>query len=147
MKIYCGKLELEKISEKQIHIYRSWINFADCIKEYKKAEFVVIPLIKSDRTLGLTSMFDAMAMAKTFIITRNSGIDIDVEKEKVGLWVEPNSISDMKNKISFLLNNSVIAKLYGENGKKYLERKYNYKKFCQQLYDLARATFEENFLS
>ena len=146
LKIYCGKLELEKISEEQIHIYHRWIEFPDCVKEYKKAEFIVIPLIKSDRTLGLTSMFDAMGMAKAFIITRNPGIDIDVEKERVGLWVEPGNINDMKNKISFLLNNPAIAKQYGENGKKYLERKYNYKKFCQRLYNLARATYEEHFL-
>jgi len=147
LKIYCYNLKVGKIKEEKIHFYHNFITFSECIKEYKKAKFVVIPLKRTDRTLGLSSMFDAMAMAKAFIITRNPGIDIDVEAEKVGLWVEPEDIDDMKNKISFLLNNPAIATLYGENGKKLLERKYNYRSFCNQLYRLAKSTFDEKLSS
>ncbi|MBM3252493.1 MAG: glycosyltransferase family 4 protein, partial [Candidatus Omnitrophica bacterium] len=143
LKIYCGASKLKNIKENRVNINHNFINFRESIKEYKNAEFAVIPLIKTNRTLGLTSMFDAMAMEKSFIITRNLGIDIDIEKEKIGLWTDPYNVDDLKNKMKFLLENPIIAKQYGNNGKKYLEDNYNYRKFCEKLYDIANRTYEK----
>lgn len=144
LKIYCGGSRFKNFNENRININYNFISFKDSIKEYKNAEFVVVPLIKSDRTLGLTSMFDAMAMGKAFIITRNAGIDIDVEKEKIGLWTNPYNIDQLKDKMQFLLDSPTIARQYGKNGKEYLAKKYNYRKFCEELHNIAKRTYEQS---
>lgn len=138
LKIYCGGSAFEAKTGKDVIINRDFINFKDSIREYKNAEFVVIPLIKTERTLGLTSLFDAMAMEKPFIITRNASIDIDVEKEKIGLWVDPCDADDLREKMLFLLDNPLLAQEYGRNGRNYLEEQYNYRRFCERLYEAAK---------
>ena len=143
LRIYCGGSGFKMEGHKNITIIHELVKFKDSIKIYNNAEFVVVPLINRDRTLGITSMYDAMAMSKALIISRNSGIDIDFEKEKMGLWVEPGDTRDLKEKMLFLLDNPDLCRQFGQNGKRYLDEKYNYQKFCEQLYTLAKTTHQE----
>lgn len=144
LRIFCNGINIDYYKNKQLKVISEWVDFKYCVREYRDAEFVVVPLEKSNRTLGLTSLYDAMAMGKAVIITKNSGIDIDVEKEKVGLWVNPNDIEDMKRKILFFAENPLVAKQYGYNGREYLKKKHNYTMFCKELYKVAKSTVNSN---
>ena len=137
--IYSGSNYCSKGKDKNVKIFREFVRFKNSLERYYYSYLVVIPLMRSDRTLGLTSMFDAMAMGKAFLMTRNPGIDIDIEKEEIGLWVEPYNVDDIKDKLSFLINNPGIVKRYGENGKAYLNSKYNYNMFCEGLHRSLQA--------
>jgi phosphoribosylcarboxyaminoimidazole (NCAIR) mutase len=65
-------------------------NYPEMMAAYLTARVIAIPLEKSDVSLaGLTSLVDAMAIGRPVIMTRNPFIDLDIEAQGIGRWVEP----------------------------------------------------------
>ena len=82
---------------------------------------------------GITNLYEAMAMSKPVIITRNKYIDLDVEKEKIGLVVEVGDVEGWKKAINFFEQNPEIAAEYGKRGRELSEKEYNLALFSQQV--------------
>lgn len=143
LRIHCADAKLGVAPEqKNVRVHRDFMPFSDCVAEYRHSEFIVIPLVASDRTLGLTSLYDALGTGKAFVMSRNVGVDIDIEKEKMGLWVAPQNAKDLRAKMLFFLRNPETAREYGENARRWLETKYNYGHFCRKLHDLVKEVHE-----
>lgn len=138
LKIFdAGQTKERSFGSENIILRKEFVPFKECVREYRGSEFIVIPLCGSQRTLGLTSLYDAMAVGKAFIMTKNPGVDIDIEKEKIGFWTEPGDVKDLKEKMLTLLEHPELAAEYGSNGRKYLEEKYNYGNFCKKLHEVV----------
>jgi glycosyltransferase involved in cell wall biosynthesis len=106
----------------------------ELLPEYRKAIAVAIPLQdKTENLVGLTSLLDAMAMGKPVIMTRNQQIDLDIEKEGIGIWVEPNDVEGWRQAITYLMENPVEAQKMGDRARYLCEEKYNIEKFTQGL--------------
>lgn len=106
----------------------------ELLPEYEKALAIAIPLQdKPENLVGLTSLLDAMAMGKAVIMTRNQQIDIDIEKEKIGIWIDPNDVKGWQKAIAYLTKNPIEAKKMGDRARYLCEKKYNIELFSQGL--------------
>lgn len=121
------------------HYSTNVISYKDLLDWYYRAYLVAVPLVASNNQIGLTSLLDAMAVAKPVVITKNPCLDIDVETEGCGLWVDPGDVQGWRHSIQYLLDNPRIAMEMGMRGRRLCEEKYNLSRFSSQLMDI----FEE----
>ena len=94
---------------------------------------VVIPICKKDiyYCVGLTSVIEAMAMAKPIISTRNLYSPIDIEKEGIGIFVDTEE--DWTKAIKYLSSHPEEAEAMGKRARKLAESKHNIKLCSAQL--------------
>jgi len=101
------------------------------------AKVICIPLFATKSHLaGLTSLTDALALGKPVIMTRNDFIDIDIEKEGIGFWVDAMDEKEWINAINQLKNNDVLCEKMGKKAKVLGESIWNAKHFAQEIIDL-----------
>jgi glycosyltransferase involved in cell wall biosynthesis len=115
------------------HPVNNAISYRELLREYRRAYAITIPLKDTSSLAGLTSLLDAMAMSKAVIMTRNNQIDIDIEKEKIGIWVEPGDIEGWKQAISYLLKQPDETVEMGLRGCSLCKSKYNIEEFSSKL--------------
>ena len=73
-----------------------------------------------------TKIYEYMAMGLPVIMS-NTVYNVEINNlEHFGICVEPTNISEVTEAIDFLLFNPEIAKKMGENGRKLIEKKYNW---------------------
>jgi glycosyltransferase involved in cell wall biosynthesis len=125
----------------------NFLSFEELLIEHEKAYAVAIPLyIPPERAdtvtlLGNTSLRDAMAMGKAVVMTRNRQIDIDIEKEKIGIWVEPGDVEGWQKAITYLLDHPEETKEMGNRGRYLCESKYNLDVFSSSLAKSLKRVF------
>jgi len=124
----------------------SFLPFDELLKEYQRAYVITIPLdippqkVDTVTLIGLTSLLEAMAMGKAVIMTRNRQIGIDVEKEGIGIFVEPGDVEGWKKAISYLGTHPEIALEMGHRARQLCEGKYDLKNFAAKLAGFLKET-------
>jgi glycosyltransferase involved in cell wall biosynthesis len=119
--------------------YVSTLSYQQLLAEYKKAYAVAIPLAiapehyDSVGPSGLTSLLEAMVMRKAVVMTRNRQINIDIEKEGIGIWVDPGDISGWQEAMSYLLAHPEKSREMGNRGYYLCKDKYNLEIFAANL--------------
>lgn len=136
LQLYCSKESAPKIKNipSNIEIFADRrVSYKELVHHYSKAYAIAIPLEKTDSLAGLTSLLDALAVGKAVVMTKNKNIDIDIEKEKIGFWVEPNDTEGWKQAVTYLINNPDEVMEMGKRARKLAENKYNLKIFSMNL--------------
>lgn len=130
---------LNKVSQlpSNISFVDRFIPTPEAIDTIMNAYAVAIPLkVYGDApcsAFGITSLLEAMAMAKPVVVTRNRYLGIDVEKEQIGLFVEPGDAEGWRNAITFLLENPDLAREMGQRGRKLVKEKYSLEYFTRRI--------------
>jgi len=78
-------------------------------------------------TLGNTKLFEFMAAKLPVICSDYKLWRAIIDENKCGICVDPNNVEEIVNAIEYLLNNPVEAKNMGENGRKAVIEKFNWK--------------------
>ncbi len=119
---------------KNVELFTKLISSREIINLYKNSLAVLICFkIRQKSTLGITVLFDAMAIGKPVIITENSYIDIDVEKEGIGYWVAEGDVQGWVSKIKKLIESPEMCKTMGEKAFELHKSKYNMDNFGKSL--------------
>ena len=66
---------------------------------------IAIPLEKQSTLAGLTSLMDCLGFGKPVIMTKNPCIDIDIEAEGIGKWVDPYDVDGWARAIKWHFDN------------------------------------------
>ena len=90
---------------------------------YRNAYMVVVPSIWLEQ-FGIVGL-EAMACSTAVIGSNIGGIPEWLIDKKTGLLFERGNSEDLKKKIIFLLDHPEIAKKYGNNGRKIIEKKFS----------------------
>ncbi|NES99873.1 MAG: glycosyltransferase family 4 protein [Sphaerospermopsis sp. SIO1G1] len=151
LKIYCSSksaptvtpippnIKIQYGNAKSLALAWKALSWKELLSEYAKAYAIAIPLyipghrIETTPLYGLTSLLDAISMGKPVIMTKHKQANIDIEKEKIGLWVEPGDVMGWQQAVSYLLRNPEEAQQMGKNGRLLAEKKYNLENFSSQL--------------
>jgi glycosyltransferase involved in cell wall biosynthesis len=100
---------------------------------------MIIPVIKTFRGLcGLTSFIDAMHLGLPVIISSNTSLGIDVEKEKIGLCYESGNLKSLSHAMNTLVNNTDLYHEYSKNCFLYAAQ-YDYHTFAHNLLFLLKS--------
>ncbi len=94
---------------------------------------VVIPLLQGEiyYCLGLTSLVESMAMGKPVICSRNPYSPIDIEKERIGIWVDDEK--SWKEAVLHIQNHPKEALEMGKRARKLAEDHFNINNCSKQL--------------
>jgi glycosyltransferase involved in cell wall biosynthesis len=102
-----------------------------------------IPLCKGNiGNLSNNKFFEYMMAGLPIICTDFVLWKEIVEINKCGICVNPNSINEIVAAIKYLVDNPDIAKQMGENGRKLIEQKYNWKDEEKKLIDLYKTVLD-----
>jgi len=110
-------------------------------KILRKVKVGVIPhLFSPNHKYGLSiKLFEYMA-AGIPVVNYNFGENKKIiDESKCGLCVDTSNPKEIAKAITFLLKNDRIAQQYGKNGRKMVERKYNWEKESVKLIDIYKG--------
>lgn len=127
-----------------IYVSKKKISWQEMLVEYQKAYAVAIPLNMAKcrgnyQAIGLTSLLEAMAMAKAVVMTRNNDVGIDIEKEGIGLFVRPAHRRGREQTIEILLKNPEMTKKMGVKARYLVETRFNLGIFSCKLNKILRS--------
>lgn len=112
------------------------MKYPELIEFYQTARVIAIPMVKGFSLCGLTSLMDALGMGKPVIMTRNPLIDIDIEREGIGKWVEPGDVDGWEKAILFFKDNKQEAFEMGKRARKLVESGINSESFANQIMEI-----------
>lgn len=140
LKIYCSGNSAPKtvdipqnVKVYYSHPYARSIQPKELLTEYINSIAVTIPLIETDYLVGLGSLLEAMAMGKAILMTRNPCIDIDIEKEGFGIWINPRDTEGWLEASQYIVENTNEARIMGEKARRLCKEKYNIHDFSRKL--------------
>lgn len=136
LKIYAkpGFTSKSKDIPKNVEIYTKVISSKEIIDIYKNSKAALICFKMTQKsTLGITVLFDVMAIGKPVIITENSYIDIDVEKEGIGFWVPEGDVHGWVSKINLLIDDPELCNTLGKRAFSLHKSTYNMNNFGESL--------------
>jgi glycosyltransferase involved in cell wall biosynthesis len=111
------------------------ISYPNLISKYfHNALALLIPLkpIPND-TAGMTNLIEAMACGLPVIMTRSDAIDLDIEVEGFGIYVEPGDITGWEVACNWMLSNTNEARAMGDRARQLSESWYNTSRMGTQL--------------
>ena len=146
LRIYCSETSALSISHLTSNVHVRYekstetpLPFKELLVEYKAAYAVAIPLELPQEyadfipLIGLTSLLEAMVMGKAVVITRNMELGIDVEKEGVGIWVEPGDVEGWRQAVGQLLTHPQETLEMGRRGYDLCKSRYDSEIFSSRL--------------
>lgn len=102
-------------------------------KLYARCRFVVVPLRPTDSDNGLTTILEAMGMAKPVICSQVEG-QVDVIQDGItGIFVPPGDPEAMREAIIELWNNPERAAEMGQTARRYVEENHNMEQFADAI--------------
>lgn len=106
---------------------------------YRHTTAVLLTLLPDPterHAVGLTNLFEAMASGRPAIVTRTSALtsEIDVDKEGIGLYVNPSDPSSLREAVARLSRDRDEARQMGLRGRQLCERHYNMSRFAGDLH-------------
>jgi glycosyltransferase involved in cell wall biosynthesis len=122
-----------------------FMKYPDLMAIYQKARALAIPMISGTSLAGLTSLMDSLAMGKPTIMTRHPLIDIDIEAEGIGIWVEPGDIQGWRKAIQFFEDNPQQAIEMGKRARKLVDSGLNSFNFANQIMDIFDRLLQRDF--
>ena len=87
---------------------------------YGRAAFVVVPLEETDFQAGITTILEAMAMAKAIVCSRTEGQTDTIVDEVNGLYVPPGDVPALRRAIERLLADPELAGRLGAAGREWV---------------------------
>ena len=85
---------------------------------------------------GVTNVLESMACGRPLIVTRTGALagEIDVDKEGVGLYVNPSDSSSLRQAVTRLAENPGEAREMGLRGRRLCQRHFNMRRFAADLH-------------
>jgi glycosyltransferase involved in cell wall biosynthesis len=112
-------------------------------KLYKNAYITVVPSVYLEQ-FGIVGL-ESMACSTPVIGSNIGGIPEWLKDKKTGLLFEPGNSEDLKNKIIHLLDNPKLARKYGENGRKLVEKKFSKKDHIKKLIKIYEEVYRRRW--
>jgi glycosyltransferase involved in cell wall biosynthesis len=112
--------------------------------EIKKCYAVTICTLKPLIARGFSQLNTALGCGKPVIMTRNKYVDIDIEKENIGIYVDVNDVSGWIKAINYLSQNPEVAKTMGDNAYRLAKKEYNLGLFARHIAQILMSTWHQS---
>jgi len=112
-------------------------NQKELVSYYNKASIFILPSIEIEG-FGIV-LLEALACKTPIVATDIVGLSNGITKSKSGLIVKKRDKKSLVNAIEYILENKVIAKNMGENGRRLVESKYDWKSISEQVVSIYQG--------
>lgn len=124
---------------------QGYMKYPELLEIYAKARVLAIPLLLGISLSGLTSLMDALGMGKPVIMTKHPLIDLDIEAEGIGKWVEPGDVKGWKDAIQFFEYNEDEALAMGQRARNLVIAGRNSVSFANQIVDIFEKVLTKSY--
>ena len=139
-----GKFDNLKFKNHFLNKYGNFVDFLGWKKQkeaYDEAVNSIVGVVlylprPNHMKLRSNKVFEYMECGIPIIYSNFPDWKGKLDKYKVGLSVNPTDIKEIANAIEYLLNNPEIAKQMGENGRRAVEEKFNWRNEERKLWSL-----------
>lgn len=118
--------------------YRGYCDRNDILSIYAETQIgasTILPIGQYSQLSNLpTKVYEFMMASMPFIISNFSYAEQFIKKNNCGLAVDPSNVDEIKDAISFLINNSEYAEILGKNGRKCVEEQFCWEREEKKLY-------------
>ena len=108
-----------------------------------QSKCVCICCQKSNYTVGLTTVVEALALGLPILCTRNPQMPMDIEAEGCGFWLEPKDVEGWKEKLRYIANHPEEAKAMGKRSRALAEQYYNVEQCGKEVAKILKNTKEK----
>ncbi len=109
---------------------------------YSRAAVVVVPLLSNDFQAGVTTLLEAMAMAKPVIVSATAGQRDIVEDGFTGMTVPPEDAGELRRAIRHLMTHSEERTRLGRNARRAVQERFNLSVYAGRLAEHLRVMAE-----
>ena len=121
--------------------YKGCLYGDDKSQELKNADVFVFPTYYSNECFPLV-LLEAMAHGVPCVSTDEGAVPEIIDDGKTGLIVEKNNPADLADKIEILLNDEMLRKQMGAEGRKKYEQEYTLEIFEKRFSDIIHKLIE-----
>ena len=87
---------------------------------YSSASIVVVPLQQVDFQAGITTILEAMSMARPVVCTRTTGQTDTIVDGENGVYVEPGDVAGMRRALDDLLGDAALRAALGGSARRWV---------------------------
>jgi glycosyltransferase involved in cell wall biosynthesis len=98
------------------------LGFVELRQLYADCAFIVMPLQDVDFQAGITTILEAMSMARAVVCTRTTGQTDTIIDGKTGIYVPPEDPLALRTAISALLADPALASALGQCARRWIEQ-------------------------
>jgi len=113
-----------------------WMTYPEINAHLLKARVVAIPLTQQTSLAGLTSLLDALGLGRPVIMTRNKHINLDIEAEGIGRWVEPGDVQGWATALKWFESHPDEAQEMGRRAREKVDSGFSSVAFANRLMDI-----------
>ncbi len=151
LRIFCTQKSLPRTTDipPNVRIVSTGIPYSELLKWYRNARAILIPLKypkEKEGCQGMTSIQDVIALGKPTIMTLNRSLNLDVEKEGFGIFVEMGDILGWKNAISLLIHDTSLLTTMASLAQKTYVEKFNSEIFADKLQEVLVKVYHSKCL-
>ena len=110
---------------------------------YARSLFVVVPLLAYNSTAGALVIYEAMAMGKAVVTTRNGGQADIVEEGVTGYYTPLGDAAALRDVITHLLDNPDVAERMGAKARQVVEKGLNLDVYAQRMDSIVREAYRQ----
>jgi len=110
-----------------------WMTHVELRSLYRQARAVAIPLERTAYLAGLTSLIDALAMGLPVVMTRTPFIDLDLEAEGIGLWVDGGDVQGWRAALERLRDDPEEAAAMGARARALVDGGLDSRHFAHEI--------------
>lgn len=120
-----------------------FMSYPELLRHYAQARILAVPMHVSTNTLaGLTSLADALGMGRPLIMTRNPLVDLDIEAERIGFWVDPGDVDGWAHHLAFLDSHPEVAVEMGQRAARLAAEHWNSDTFAREMLAIIDQVLE-----
>jgi len=115
---------------------------SDILAYYRACDIFVLPSIEKTEAFGLVQL-EAMACGKPVVNTSlPTGVPYVSQDGITGITVPPKNAKALSSAINSLLNDKILRKKYGENGKRRVEKEFTKKIMIEKTFNTYKKVLE-----
>jgi glycosyltransferase involved in cell wall biosynthesis len=117
---------------------RGFADYRELRELYARASVVVVPLVETDFQAGVTTVLEAMSMAKAVVVTATKGQSQMVRDGVTGICVRPGDVAQLRDAIRFLLDNAAERRRLGDAARESVVNSWTVEAYAQRLAEHMR---------
>lgn len=119
---------------------KGWMKYPQICHHIRAHAVVAIPLYAQRNLAGLTSLMDALGLGRAILMTRNPFIDLDIEAEGIGFWIEPGDVDGWAHYMNWMNSHPDEVRSMGLRARRLAEASFNSAIFSQQIVTLLQKS-------
>ena len=112
---------------------KGWMKQRELNSLYKRSRVIGIPLHQQNSLAGITSLMDCLGNGKPVIMTKNPYIDLDIEAEGIGHWVDSGDSKHWRELVQWYDQHPKEARQMGKRAREIADSTYNSFNFAKSL--------------